>query len=148
MILNNKRDELIWEGNSNGCYLVASRYNSLWSLKEKPPWAKAWLPGLTPKINMFFLLMLQDKIFTLDNLEKRGQYIPNRCILCKHQLESVNHIFIHCPYSMEVWDLLTKKYGVCWCKPSNVLDLFCQWDSMYKGTNLHAISSQTLPHFY
>ena len=29
MIFNNKRDELIWEDNPNGCYSLASRYNSL-----------------------------------------------------------------------------------------------------------------------
>ena len=54
MIINNKRDELIWGDNPNGCYSVASGYNSLWSLNEKPPWAKDWLPGLTPKINIFY----------------------------------------------------------------------------------------------
>ena len=37
MIINNKRDELIWGDNPNGCYSVASGYNSLWSLNEKPP---------------------------------------------------------------------------------------------------------------
>ena len=29
IILNNQKYELIWEGNPNGCYSVASRYNSL-----------------------------------------------------------------------------------------------------------------------
>lgn len=115
LILNNNKDELIWEGNPSGSYSTASGYNSLWNLKEKPLWAKAWLPGLTPKIKIFFWLMLQDKILTLDNLAKRGQYIPNRCILCKHYLEMVNHIFIHCTYSMDVLDYLTKNYGVSWC---------------------------------
>ena len=72
MILNNKRDELIWGNNSNGIYYMALGYLSLWNRLEKPTWAKAWMPGLTPKINIFFWLMLQDKILTLDNLAKRG----------------------------------------------------------------------------
>ena len=38
LTLNNNKDDLIWEGES---YLVASGYNSLWNLKEKPLWAKA-----------------------------------------------------------------------------------------------------------
>ena len=54
LILNNNKDELILEGNTSGSYDVDSRYGSLWDLKEKPPWAKAWLPELTPKINIFF----------------------------------------------------------------------------------------------
>ena len=82
MILNNKRDELIWEDNTNGSYSVASGYFWLWNILEKPIWDKAWMIGLTPKINIFFSLMLQDKVLTLDNLAKRGHYIPNRCNLC------------------------------------------------------------------
>ena len=70
MIPNNKRDELVWRDNPNGSYSVASGYNSLWSLKEKSPWAEAWLPGLTPKINIFYWLALQNKILTQDNLMK------------------------------------------------------------------------------
>ena len=59
---NKKRDEVKWGDNHNGCYSVPSSYNSLWILKEKPPWAKAWLPGLIPKINIFYCLALQEKI--------------------------------------------------------------------------------------
>ena len=64
MALNNKRDEMIWGDNSYGNYSVASVYMALWSSKERPPWLKAWIPGLTPKINIFNWLALQKKIFT------------------------------------------------------------------------------------
>ena len=72
VILNNKRDELTLGCNSNGIYSMASGHLSLWNHLEKPTWAKAWMLGLTPKINIFFWLMLQDKILTLDNLAKKG----------------------------------------------------------------------------
>lgn len=58
MILNNKRDELVWGGNTNGLYTVYFGYFLLWNKMEKPIWAKAWMTGLTPKINIFFWLML------------------------------------------------------------------------------------------
>jgi hypothetical protein len=64
MILGDQKDELVWGDTSSGLYTVASGYNSLWRVKEKPPWASAWLPGLTPKINIFYWLALQDKILT------------------------------------------------------------------------------------
>ena len=72
MILNNNMDEMIWEGNTNGLYSIASSYFSLWNMMEKPIWDKAWMTSLTPKINIFFWLMLQEKILTLENLAKRG----------------------------------------------------------------------------
>lgn len=81
LTLNTNQDALIWEGNPSGNYLVATGYNTLWNLNEKPSWTKAWMPGLTPKINIFFWLLLEDKILTLDNLAKRGHYTLNRCIL-------------------------------------------------------------------
>ena len=41
MVLSNRKDEVIWGDNLDGLYSIASGYNSLWSLKEKPPWASA-----------------------------------------------------------------------------------------------------------
>ena len=41
MVLSKRKDEIIWGDNPNGLYSVASGYNSLWNLKEKPPWADA-----------------------------------------------------------------------------------------------------------
>jgi hypothetical protein len=64
MILSDQSDELIWGDTSSGLYTVASSYKSFWRGKEKPPWVNAWLPGLTPKVNIFFWLALQDKILT------------------------------------------------------------------------------------
>ena len=70
MVLSNRKDEVIWGDNPNGYYSIASSYNSLLSSKEKPPWATAWILGLTPKINIFYWLALQNKILTHDNLIK------------------------------------------------------------------------------
>ena len=102
IILNNKDDDLVQSANSSGTYSVVFGYLSLQNIMEKLVWAKVWTPGLIPKINIFLWLMLQEKILTLDNLIRRGQYILNWCILCKDNLESVDHMFIHCPYSSEV----------------------------------------------
>jgi len=140
MVINNKRDEVIWGDNPNGCYSAASGYNSLWSLNEKPPREKSWLPGLTPKINIFYWLALQEFFFTHDNLIKIGHIMPDRCILCKNQMESVNHTFIHCPFSREVWDNITNNFWVSWCKPVNLVDFFCHWISMFKGLDLLDLS--------
>ena len=36
------------------------------------------------------------KILTLDKLQRRGWYLPNRCYLCGRDEESVHHILLHC----------------------------------------------------
>ena len=50
---------------------MASGYLLLWNKMDKLVWAKVWTLGLTPKINIFFWLMIQDKILSLDKLTKK-----------------------------------------------------------------------------
>jgi len=38
-----------------------------------------------------------------DNLIRRGWSGPNICILCKHEGESVNHLFVHCTFTKCIW---------------------------------------------
>lgn len=47
--------------------------------------------------------MLENKILTWDNFLKRGGNGPNVCILCFMDVESVDHIMIHCKFTKEVW---------------------------------------------
>ncbi len=147
MIPINLGDELVWRDNPNGRYSVASGYNSLWSLKEKAPWAEAWIPGLTPKINIFYWLALQNKILTHDNLMKRGHVMPSRCPLCKNQAETGNHIFILCDYAREVWNVITHDNETLWCKPDNLMDFFHQWKGLCKIAGRQDHSDWILPHF-
>ena len=53
-------------------YLVSLGCFSLWNRMEKPIWAKAWIIGLTLKLNIFLWLLLQDKVPTLGNMAKKG----------------------------------------------------------------------------
>lgn len=35
----------------------------------------------------------------IDNLQKRGFYVVNICVLCKEDEESVRHLLSHCKYT-------------------------------------------------
>ena len=131
--LSNNKDELVWKDNASGFYMTASRYSTLWSFKETPPWSRAWIPGLTPKVNMFFWLALKGKTLTQENLIKRGHIMPNRCVLCKDQLETRNHMFIHFSFPRIVWGTITQDLGHNCRIPSNLLDFFYQWHALFKG---------------
>lgn len=93
---------------------------------------ETWLPSLTPKINIFFWLALQDKILTHYNLMKRGHVMPSRCPLRKSQTESRNHIFIQCDYAREVWNVTNQEKEILWCRPDNLIDFFRHWKSLCK----------------
>lgn len=92
---------MIWRDNANGCFKVSMVFTS----KEKgagPLWSKSWIKGLIPKVNIFYWILLQNKILTLDNLQKRGINVVNRCSLCKEGYEDRDHLFLNCNYSQKV----------------------------------------------
>lgn len=73
--------------------------------------------------------------------------MPNRCILCKNQLETVSHLFLHCPFSREVWDSLTRDLGISWCIPKKILNFYTQWINLTKSTDAKNFGAWLLPHF-
>ena len=70
--LDNDEDSLIQKDNPNGQFSVSSLYRFSFDECQEPIWAKAWFKGMTPKINIFLWILLQDKILTIDNLKKKG----------------------------------------------------------------------------
>lgn len=70
------QDSFIWKGMSSGCFLVASVVSLLSPTSSPPYWEKVWVKNLIPKVNIFFWLMLQNKILTTDNLCRRGFHSP------------------------------------------------------------------------
>ncbi|CAL1367533.1 unnamed protein product [Linum trigynum] len=62
-----------------------------------------WQSSVPNKICIFLWLVYHKKILTIDNLKKKGLHIPNRCVLCKGDEESPNHLFITCAFSRQVW---------------------------------------------
>ena len=68
--LNHKEDEIIWGSEPNGFFSVASAYVDSFVNHDEPCWAKVWMKGMTPKVNIFFWILLQNKVLTLENLIK------------------------------------------------------------------------------
>jgi zinc-binding in reverse transcriptase len=96
-------DSCVWSLDTKGIFLVRSMYlffmnsgcinysmNCLWELK------------LPLKVCCFFWLVVQNKIFTTDNLSRKGWIGPLSCVFC-HVNESVNHLFFACPFMSDFW---------------------------------------------
>ena len=59
----------------------------------------------------------------LDNVQRRGVAVANRCYLCGKEEENCNHLLLHCGFSRAVWHLLISLFGVSWVLPHTVKDL-------------------------
>jgi zinc-binding in reverse transcriptase len=64
--------------------------------------AKIWQLKAPPKILIFTWLLLRYSILTVDNLKKCGWQLPNRCIMCLKDEESIEHLFQECEFAKEI----------------------------------------------
>lgn len=65
-----------------------------------------WKSKVPPKIKFHVWLLALGKLNTCDQIQRRRPsfYLsPLWCVLCKSHLESVDHVFLHCPFSGGVY---------------------------------------------
>lgn len=60
----------------------------------------------------------------MDILQKKGMCIPNVYSFCYSDVESVDHIFLHCPYATEVWSEIMAEVGLAWVFSQSFWDSF------------------------
>lgn len=108
-------DEWIWKLNSICTFFVKLAYRSLAEeFAEEFNWKEIWIKGLTPKINYFCWATTHGRILTIDSLNKRGFSFVNRCVLCYHDMESIDHIFLHNNYAKDIWDAILRDFIKLW----------------------------------
>jgi len=66
-------------------------------------WQHVWDPFGLPKINFFCWVLMHRRVLTGDNLAKRGIIGPHRCPLCCSAQKTLDHLFIDCPFTQEIW---------------------------------------------
>ncbi|KAJ4760681.1 RNA-directed DNA polymerase (reverse transcriptase)-related family protein [Rhynchospora pubera] len=106
-------DEVFWKLDKSGVFSTSSIYNLITSHPcHVSPLRKIWKMRIPPRFKVFLWMMLQNKIATLDNLQRRGWHLPNRCILCGTSSESVLHLFSSCRFYKLLKDLLLSSADV------------------------------------
>ena len=121
----------------SGIYIVKEGYrvisNNESISREYNKWIKFWCNDGLPKINAFIWILDHWKIMTAENLKKRGIQGPLRYVLCKEAEETIDHLFLHCNFSTEVWTLAVQELQINLILPTNWNDLFACWKDYYHG---------------
>ena len=73
---------------------------------------RIWKLKVPPRFKVFAWLLTYNKILTIDNLNRRGWSLVNRCIMCKAQSESVMHLFNECMQAQILYRLIELKMKV------------------------------------
>ncbi|KAJ4784621.1 RNA-directed DNA polymerase (reverse transcriptase)-related family protein [Rhynchospora pubera] len=92
---------------AKGIFSTSSVYNLIKCFPSPAsPLSVLWKFRIPPRFKIFIWQMCQNKIATVDNLQKRGWNMVNRCCLCKIECETVSHLFNHCVFFISLKEAL------------------------------------------
>ena len=84
----------------------------------------------------FFSLIggeLGENLLTLDHVQRRGFYLANRCFLCLFEVETVDHLLLHCANAWVLWHLLVSLFGVSWVLSYLMKETLLGWHGSFVG---------------
>lgn len=131
-----EEDRWRWKRTEDGVFTVKSTYDKLmalmlvedrWSIEEKMVFGSIWKSPAPLKVVVLSWKALHNRIPTKVNLRIRN-VLPaeasSSCVWCGRVDESVEHLFLHCSFAMEVWGKI-----MCWWNFSLVMppNLFIHW---------------------
>lgn len=139
-----KVDELIWDYDLHGSYTPKLGYQRLIvDLLGRPTvwwWKRIWKFKCLAKTRLFMWCVLENKVPTWDVLQRRCFAGTGWCPLCKNELENMSHLFISCPFSVQVWAEVSRRlnHGCIW-QGETVNVVFHSWVSNSNNRNFKAL---------
>jgi hypothetical protein len=107
-------DKLWWLPSCKEIFKVKSFYRVLPpSGSSSFPWKSIWRSKAPPRVMFFAWTAARGKIFSLDNIRRRGMVVVNRYWLCESDRESVDHLLLHCGAARALWNAFLAQFGLC-----------------------------------
>ena len=107
----NQEDQIRWKWRDNAAYTskwayLVQLHGTTAPLREEV--FGTLMPHAEGKINLFAWLLVQSKILTADKMVARHWDCNQTCPLCDQEPEAALHLCLHCSYSKEVWQLMSR----------------------------------------
>ena len=126
ILLTEQEDTLVWEADPEGIYTPKTGYLCLSAGMEQREdvwwWKPLWRLRCPAKSKLFMWSVLNYKVPTWDVMQRRSFQGPGWCVLCKREMESSDHLFLTCSYSITVWR-----------EVSTLTGFHCQWEGATVG---------------
>jgi hypothetical protein len=104
---NDNIDKIMWKPSNDGCYSAKTAYNMQFeNLAISPLSTIVWKPWAPPKCNFFAWLILKNRVWMVDRLQKTGWLNSELCKLCNQVQESADNLFFKCQFTIGVWSSL------------------------------------------
>lgn len=118
-----KQDICVWTRVDDGIHTVKKMYNFLRFTSPMVAWHSfIWKEFLPPSRSLLCLRAVQNYLPTDDNLCKKGLFFASRCCLCHSSLETAQHLFLQCPFSVVVWQSVSLLFGKHLCLTGSISD--------------------------
>ena len=132
--LNDLRDKLLWShSNFVGPLTAAKGYDCIIlnsCLEERNPVIDSlWTLNIPTKIACFIWLLVKGRILTWEQLQSRGFHGPSRCVLCERNSENILHLFLVCPFTVNIFSYFATRYGFSFPLFSSVQSFLVHWFS-------------------
>ena len=88
---------------------------------------------MPPKVALFAWEASWGKVLTLDQLQRKGHFLANRCFLCLFEVEMVDHLLLHCTKIWVLWNLFFSLFGVAWIFSCLVKETLLGWHGAFVG---------------
>ncbi|CAL9004760.1 unnamed protein product [Prunus brigantina] len=122
-LVTSKLDKRKWKLDPSGlfsCHSLCSHIQNSDKGEAFSPYAQIWKAKTPSKVKIFVWQAMLGKLNTGDTLQRHYPYMclsPHWCVLCNRAGESGDHILLHCPFSIKLWELLVKEVNSAWVIP-------------------------------
>ena len=128
------KDKVVWTTSKSGDFSVKSLYSILEPRDSHLfPCDSIWRANVPLKVAFFAWEASWIKILTLEQLQRKGYSIANRCFLCLSEVETVDHLLLHCVKTWVLWNLLFSLFGVTWVLSCSVKETLLGWHWAFVG---------------
>ena len=69
----------------------------------------------------------------MDQLQRKGYFLANRCFFCLSEVETINHLLLYCAKTQVLWNLLFALFDVSWILSCSVKETLWQGSFMGKA---------------
>ncbi|XP_034223761.1 THO complex subunit 1 isoform X2 [Prunus dulcis] len=127
-LYGSRSDRRSWEIEERGSFSCKSFRSFLLCTTRDvfPPFISIWKAKTPPKIQFFVWLAANGRINTCDCIQRRQPKMclsPSWCVLCKENAENIDHLFIHCSYSLKLWWRMLGALRAEWVIPKGCFEL-------------------------
>jgi len=88
-----------------------------------------WKSDIPTKVKCFTGLVIKRACLTQEVLQKKGRQLVPRCFPSNMTGETKKHLFLHCKFTAQLWNLFINITSMSWTMPEHTSDLLSCWIS-------------------